>query len=70
VLAFTSVYFFESRLFNGLRAIQIKKFPLPLRLASTGCAGVIRKPGALAIPSPGQARRRFIGQGESYNMEF
>jgi hypothetical protein len=24
-LAFTSVYFFESRLFNGLRPIQIKK---------------------------------------------
>jgi hypothetical protein len=25
LLAFTSVYFFETRLFNGLRAIQIKK---------------------------------------------
>jgi hypothetical protein len=29
MLAFTSVYFFESGLFNGLRAIQIKKSSLP-----------------------------------------
>src|ERR1700722_14020852 len=27
MLAFTSVYFFESGLFNGLRPIQIKKIP-------------------------------------------
>jgi hypothetical protein len=29
-LAFTSIYFSESGLFNGLRSIQIKKFPSPL----------------------------------------
>jgi hypothetical protein len=29
VLAFTSVYFFESGLFNGLRPIQLKKPSLP-----------------------------------------
>jgi hypothetical protein len=28
LLYFTYVYFFESGLFNGLRPIQIKKFPL------------------------------------------
>jgi hypothetical protein len=30
LLAFTSVYFFESGLFNGLRPIQIRKSPLPV----------------------------------------
>jgi hypothetical protein len=34
LLAFTSVYFSESGLFNGLRPIQIKKFPS----AISGCA--------------------------------
>ncbi len=32
MLAFTSVYFFESRLFNGLQAIQIKNSLLRLGL--------------------------------------
>jgi hypothetical protein len=32
VLAFTNVYFLESGLFNGLRAIGIKNFSLRLKL--------------------------------------
>src|ERR1700730_15390003 len=36
MLAFTTVYFFESGLFNELCAIQIKNFPSPrLRLCTT-----------------------------------
>jgi hypothetical protein len=31
MLAFTSVYFFESGLFNGLQPIQIKNLPFRIR---------------------------------------
>jgi hypothetical protein len=37
VLAFTSVYFSESGLFNGLRAKKIKKFSAAL-IRAAGCA--------------------------------
>ena len=37
MLAFTSVYFFESRLFNGLRPIQIKKSPSSRLACQAAC---------------------------------
>ncbi len=33
LLAFISVYFFESNLFNGLHRIQIENFPFTVRVA-------------------------------------
>jgi hypothetical protein len=39
MLAFTSVYFFESGLFNGLQAIQIKSPVSPFRFAGREAIG-------------------------------
>jgi len=45
MLAFTSVYFSESSLFNRLQAIGIKKFLARLSEAPSGCTGSRRKAG-------------------------
>jgi hypothetical protein len=44
MLAFTSVYFLETGLFNGLQPFQLKNFPAPrLRLCTTYLFGVKRR---------------------------
>jgi hypothetical protein len=50
---FISFYFHESILFNGLRAIEIKKFACPFRFAQKLCFGSFQTAAGLLL-----ARRR------------
>jgi hypothetical protein len=71
LLAFTSVYFFESGLFNGLRPIQIKYLG-----AVSGCVRTVSSLPSVSIPprfSPGGAcrGRGFVsGDWEMYSTVF
>src|ERR1700722_5224 len=64
MLAFTSVYFSESRLFNGLRSIQIKNFSPPCLRLCTTCAPPPR--GSSSMPN----FTRADGDCHSMNSEF
>ena len=60
MLAFTSVYFLESRLFNGLRPFGVKIF-----------APVLRKPVLVAIAPASRLARRLVGPvAEFSSLEF
>jgi len=55
MLAFTSVYFFESGLINGLRPIGVKKNRAGEQLASK-----LHKTGQAAFPAPSILSALFI----------
>jgi hypothetical protein len=63
MLAFTSVYFFESSLFNGLQAFGIKNFGPYLQLASQ----VAANPSLALSSAPATSR---ILSSEIYSMIF
>jgi hypothetical protein len=60
LLSFTIVYFFESGLFNGLQAIQIKKFPRVSGSVNFWSALVGRLPILLVVRRPSRSSIRRL----------
>jgi hypothetical protein len=65
LLSFAYVYFFESRLFNGLQPIQIKNFPVSHGLEQNVSSAFLPSHSPLLRSAPLFGARR-IGRGHSY----